>query len=548
MARVSGFGQTGPYAERAGFGAIGEAMGGLRAVVGDPDRPPVRPVSRSATPCRGRSARSGPRRAPRAPHRRPGTGAGHRPVRIGADLHGVADHSTTTSMAMGCARAPVPPCPGVAPRTSTPRSTDGQRSSSPGNQDKCSDDWPCHGIDPSSQTDERYATHVARGERQRELDGWWRRGRSPLLATRPLHDPRRGGRARGSIYQRTGDAADPHFAAREAHRGRPASDPGPMKMQNVVPRASRTPGASTGRGRSWTPTPTRCSAGPLGLTDDDDRIRRRPDDDHVRAFPPGRCRSPTPRTIAEGLRDACAAASGRPFVPTVYRRLALHPEAFSHRGRPGLPAVVRARAHEPHFVEAELDRSDDALPGRATVAGSRLGVHRPGQTRSASRRRRSVPSGQSPQSPVQSCPSSGVAAMTCRARHHGAPGGTRPRAYGTLAGHPRRATTRVSSPPGLWRELAPAPTASSRCGLAYERWARTVASPGAGCRPCPRRHGASGTGVRSNGSPTDPVDPSLHRQPASASPGSHRRVATMVVEGEWLHLRSTTTPKEGTST
>ena len=42
MARVSGFGQTGPYAERAGYGLIGEAMGGLRYVTGEPDRPPAR--------------------------------------------------------------------------------------------------------------------------------------------------------------------------------------------------------------------------------------------------------------------------------------------------------------------------------------------------------------------------------------------------------------------------------------------------------------------------------------------------------------------------
>ncbi len=42
MARVSGFGQTGPYAPRAGYGLIGEAMGGLRYVTGEPDRPPAR--------------------------------------------------------------------------------------------------------------------------------------------------------------------------------------------------------------------------------------------------------------------------------------------------------------------------------------------------------------------------------------------------------------------------------------------------------------------------------------------------------------------------
>jgi formyl-CoA transferase len=42
MVRLSGFGQTGPYRDRAGFGAIGESMGGLRYVTGYPDRPPVR--------------------------------------------------------------------------------------------------------------------------------------------------------------------------------------------------------------------------------------------------------------------------------------------------------------------------------------------------------------------------------------------------------------------------------------------------------------------------------------------------------------------------
>ena len=42
MVRISGFGQTGPYKERPGFGAIGESMGGMRYVTGYPDRAPVR--------------------------------------------------------------------------------------------------------------------------------------------------------------------------------------------------------------------------------------------------------------------------------------------------------------------------------------------------------------------------------------------------------------------------------------------------------------------------------------------------------------------------
>lgn len=42
MVRISGFGQTGPYALRPGYGAICEAVGGVRHMTGDPDRPPAR--------------------------------------------------------------------------------------------------------------------------------------------------------------------------------------------------------------------------------------------------------------------------------------------------------------------------------------------------------------------------------------------------------------------------------------------------------------------------------------------------------------------------
>ena len=42
MLRISGYGQTGPYRDLPGFGAIGEAMGGLRHLTGEPGRVPVR--------------------------------------------------------------------------------------------------------------------------------------------------------------------------------------------------------------------------------------------------------------------------------------------------------------------------------------------------------------------------------------------------------------------------------------------------------------------------------------------------------------------------
>ncbi|RLP78542.1 CoA transferase [Xanthobacter tagetidis] len=48
LVRISGFGQTGPYSTRPGYGVIGEAVSGMRHITGDPDRPPAR-VSVSLT-------------------------------------------------------------------------------------------------------------------------------------------------------------------------------------------------------------------------------------------------------------------------------------------------------------------------------------------------------------------------------------------------------------------------------------------------------------------------------------------------------------------
>ena len=53
MTRVSGYGQTGPYASKAGHASVGEALGGVRYVIGAPDRPPLRArISLGAT-CAG---------------------------------------------------------------------------------------------------------------------------------------------------------------------------------------------------------------------------------------------------------------------------------------------------------------------------------------------------------------------------------------------------------------------------------------------------------------------------------------------------------------
>lgn len=51
VVRVSGFGQTGPYAKRAGYGSIGEAMGGMRYLAGEPDTPEPGGLVHRRRPC-----------------------------------------------------------------------------------------------------------------------------------------------------------------------------------------------------------------------------------------------------------------------------------------------------------------------------------------------------------------------------------------------------------------------------------------------------------------------------------------------------------------
>ncbi|WP_456704988.1 CoA transferase [Bradyrhizobium sp. USDA 4449] len=54
LVRISGYGQTGPYRDRPGFGAIREAMGGLRYTTGDPHSPAARSIVSAANALRAR--------------------------------------------------------------------------------------------------------------------------------------------------------------------------------------------------------------------------------------------------------------------------------------------------------------------------------------------------------------------------------------------------------------------------------------------------------------------------------------------------------------
>ena len=239
VVRVSGYGQTGPYAARPGYGAIGEAMGGLRAVIGEPDRPPARAgISIGDTlaatfACVGTLV---------AVHARERTGRGQI---VDSALYeavlGVMESLIPEYTIAGYVRPRTGSIlPNVAPANAYP-TADGEHLIS-GNQDTVWRRLAEAMGRPELGDSERFATHNARGLHQAELDAliseWTVTLSSEDLET-VLNEH---GVPNGKIYTAPDMLADAHFAAREAIVTMTHPQLGDFPMQNVVPKLSDTPG------------------------------------------------------------------------------------------------------------------------------------------------------------------------------------------------------------------------------------------------------------------------------------------------------------------
>ncbi|QIB33105.1 CoA transferase [Ancylobacter pratisalsi] len=243
MVRVSGFGQTGPYARRAGYGAIGEAMGGLRYVCGEPDRPPSRVGFSIGDSLAGTFGCIG---ALIALHARARTGCGQVvDSAIYEAVLAMTENLVTEYAAAGYVRRRSgSSLPNIAPSNAYP-TRDGTEILIAANQDTVFRRL-CQAMGRAALADDpRYATHTARGENQVELDqliaDW--SGTMAIAELETLLESN--GVPAGRIYSAPDMLADPHFAAREAITR--IADPilGELAMQNVAPRLSRTPGHVT---------------------------------------------------------------------------------------------------------------------------------------------------------------------------------------------------------------------------------------------------------------------------------------------------------------
>jgi crotonobetainyl-CoA:carnitine CoA-transferase CaiB-like acyl-CoA transferase len=238
LVRVSGYGQTGPYSQRAGYGGIGEAMGGLRYIVGEPDRPPSRvgisigDSLAAVHACMGTLA---------ALHHRNRTGAGQIvDAAIYESVLNMMESLVTEYDQLGHTRERSGPIlPRIAPSNVYP-TRDGIVMIG-ANQDTVFARLAAAMDAPALATDPRYADHQARGANQAELDEIIARWTAAISTSDLLALLERHGIPSGLIYRAADMLDDPHFVAREAIVSTPHPQFGTLRMQNVAPRLSLSP-------------------------------------------------------------------------------------------------------------------------------------------------------------------------------------------------------------------------------------------------------------------------------------------------------------------
>ena len=270
MVRVTGFGQTGPYSKRAVYGAIGEAMGGLRYVVGDPSSQPSRMGISIGDELAAVHACMG---AMFAIHARERTGKGQ--VVDSAIYEAVLNMMESLVTEYDVAGYVRERTGAILPNVSTSNvfdTFDDKLLLIAANQDTVFKRLADAMGRPELAEDERYATHSARGKYQKELDGLineWTR-------TLPLNDLEERmnefGVPCGLIYKAQDMLEDEHFKAREAIVDVEHPDFGLIKMQNVAPRLSDTPGAVRHVGPTLGEDNDYVLSGLLGF-DDDEKAR-----------------------------------------------------------------------------------------------------------------------------------------------------------------------------------------------------------------------------------------------------------------------------------
>jgi formyl-CoA transferase len=243
IARISGYGQTGPYAPRAGFASVSEAMGGIRHINGFPDEPPPRMHISLGDSLAGMYAAQG---ILAALYKRDALGFGRGQV-IDVSLlessFSLLESTVPEYDRLGIVRGP---------------GGTGLKGVAPSNIFKSSDDkWVviaanadnvfrrlCEAMGQAELVDDdRFSTHLARGENQEELEGIvadWAGARDAAEIDRVLNEA---GVICGPIYTIADIFEDEHYKARDMLLEHEDPEFGTYIGPGLVPKFSETPSA-----------------------------------------------------------------------------------------------------------------------------------------------------------------------------------------------------------------------------------------------------------------------------------------------------------------
>jgi crotonobetainyl-CoA:carnitine CoA-transferase CaiB-like acyl-CoA transferase len=240
MVRISGYGQTGPYRERPGYGVICEAVSGLRHITGDPDRPPGRIATSTTDYITGLYAAFGAMVALEARHK---TGKGQV---IDAALYEGAfsfmePHVPAFEKLGVVAMRAGSRLPGNTPNNLYPTADDQYLHITAASDAVFRRITQAIG-EPSLASDARFATALARVEHEDAIDDIitrWTLRHTCAEAEQKMHAAEV---PAARIYTMADIFADPHYAARGMLAQVPDDDFGTVTMPDVVPKLSATPG------------------------------------------------------------------------------------------------------------------------------------------------------------------------------------------------------------------------------------------------------------------------------------------------------------------
>ncbi len=241
LVRISGFGQSGPYRQRGGYGVVGEAVSGLREITGDPDRPPPRVATSLTDYIAGLYGAFGALMAV-LERQRSGRGQVIDCALYEASFSFMEPHVPAYQQLGIVARRAGPRLPGNTPNSIYP-TRDGRHVVIAAASDPVFVRLATAIGRPELATDPRFASAVARAENEDDCDraiAAWTRTRDATEVEECLHQA---GVPATRIYTMADIFADPHFRDREMLVELPDDELGSVALAGVVPKLSATPGA-----------------------------------------------------------------------------------------------------------------------------------------------------------------------------------------------------------------------------------------------------------------------------------------------------------------